>query len=89
MKLTTLFNPVSKKQGVRTKLLLVMKLTAILLMCVALHVSAASFSQTVTLPRQTASLKTVFKEIKKQTGYFFFYKGQLLQNRPNIEIELQ
>lgn len=66
-----------------------MKLTAILLLYAALHVSAASFSQTVTLPRQTASLKNIFKEIKKQTGYFFFYKGQLLQSRPDVEIELQ
>ena len=89
MKLTTLYNSMGKKWSVRIKFLLVMKLTTILLLCAALHVSAASFSQTVTLPRQTASLKTIFKEIKKQTGYFFFYKGQLLQSRADVEIELQ
>ncbi len=74
---------------VRIKFLLVMKLTAILLLVGAMHLSAASFSQTVTLSRRTTSLKNIFKEIKKQTGYFFFYKGQLLQGKPEIEIELQ
>ncbi|WP_343524875.1 SusC/RagA family TonB-linked outer membrane protein [Pedobacter sp.] len=64
-----------------------MKLTAILLLVGALHLSAATFSQTVTLSRRKASLKQVFKEIKKQTGYFFFYKGQLLQDKPEVTVE--
>jgi len=73
---------------VKIKFLLVMKLTTILLLVGALHVSAATFSQTVTLSRRTTSLKQLFKEIKKQTGYFFFYKGQLLQDKPDVTIEL-
>lgn len=64
-----------------------MKLTAILLLAGALHLSAATFSQTVTLSRRKTSLKQVFKEIKKQTGYFFFYKGQLLQDKPDVTVE--
>jgi TonB-linked SusC/RagA family outer membrane protein len=64
-----------------------MKLTTILLLVGALHVSAATFSQTVTLSRRKTSLKQVFKEIKKQTGYFFFYKGQLLQDKPDVTVE--
>ena len=89
MKLTTLYNSVCKMRSVKTKLLLVMKLTAILLLTAALHVSAASYSQTVTIPRQTSSIKKILKEIKKQTGYFFFYKGDVLQNKQDVEIELQ
>lgn len=72
---------------VKIKFLLVMKLTTILLLVGALHVSAATFSQTVTLSRRKTSLKQVFKEIKKQTGYFFFYKGQLLQDKPDVMVE--
>jgi TonB-linked SusC/RagA family outer membrane protein len=72
---------------VKIKFLLVMKLTTILLLVGALHVSAATFSQTVTLSRRKTSLKQVFKEIKKQTGYFFFYKGQLLQDKPDVTVE--
>jgi len=64
-----------------------MKLTTILLLVGALHVSAVTFSQTVTLSRRKTSLKQVFKEIKKQTGYFFFYKGQLLQDKPDVMVE--
>jgi TonB-linked SusC/RagA family outer membrane protein len=72
---------------VKIKFLLVMKLTTILLLVGALHLSAATFSQTVTLSRRKTSLKQVFKEIKKQTGYFFFYKGQLLQDKPDVSVE--
>ncbi|MBB6238319.1 TonB-linked SusC/RagA family outer membrane protein [Pedobacter sp. AK013] len=64
-----------------------MKLTTILLLVGALHLSAATFSQTVMLSRRKTSLKQVFKEIKKQTGYFFFYKGQLLQDKPDVMVE--
>ncbi|WP_293741155.1 SusC/RagA family TonB-linked outer membrane protein [uncultured Pedobacter sp.] len=64
-----------------------MKLTTILLLVGALHLSAATYSQTVTLSRRKTSLKQVFKEIKKQTGYFFFYKGQLLQDKPEVTVE--
>jgi len=64
-----------------------MKLTTILLLVGALHLSAATFSQTVTLSRRKTSLKQVFKEIKKQTGYFFFYKGQVLQDKPDVTVE--
>ncbi|WP_244215221.1 SusC/RagA family TonB-linked outer membrane protein [Pedobacter miscanthi] len=64
-----------------------MKLTTTLLLVGALHLSAATFSQTVTLSRRKTSLKQVFKEIKKQTGYFFFYKGQLLQDKPDVTVE--
>ncbi|MEH3112434.1 SusC/RagA family TonB-linked outer membrane protein [Pedobacter terrae] len=87
MKLTTLYNPVCDMRRVKIKILLVMKLTTILLLVGALHLSAATFSQTVTLSRRKTSLKQVFKEIKKQTGYFFFYKGQLLQDKPDVTVE--
>ncbi|MFC3559239.1 SusC/RagA family TonB-linked outer membrane protein [Pedobacter jamesrossensis] len=66
-----------------------MKLTIILLLAGALHLSATTYSQTVTLSRRTSSLKNIFREIKKQTGYYFFYKGQLLQGRPEVMIELK
>lgn len=54
-----------------------MKLTTILLLIGTLHLSAASFAQTVTISRHNASLETLFKDIKKQTGYTFFYTGKI------------
>ena len=65
-----------------------MKLTATLLLFGALHLSASSFSQTVTLSGRPSSLQKVFKEIKRQTGYFFFYKGQMLQNKSDVRVSV-
>jgi len=66
----------------------VMKITAILLLIACLHVSARSLGQEVSLSLKDASLENVFKEIRKQTGYNFFYKDEwLLQtNRVTIDV---
>lgn len=54
------------------KVLLVMKLTAFLIMIVLVQASAKSYSQ-ITLNEKHAPLEKVLKQIKKQTGYTFFY----------------
>ncbi len=63
--------------GGRSKLYVVMKLTTILLLVAVLHVSAASYSQTVTIVKNNTTLENLFKEIKHQTGYLFFYSGKV------------
>ena len=75
MKLTFLYKPVCEIRKVKYKLLIVMKLTAILLLIGAMHLSAATYSQKVSVSRRNATLETVFQDIKKQTGYLFFYKA--------------
>jgi TonB-linked SusC/RagA family outer membrane protein len=77
MKLTSLYNPAWIMRRVKCKFLIVMKLTSILLLIGTLHVTAASFSQTVTINRKNTSLETVFKDIKKQTGFLFFYNEKV------------
>ncbi|MBE9600341.1 SusC/RagA family TonB-linked outer membrane protein [Pedobacter sp. MC2016-24] len=89
MKLTFLYNPVFQIQQVKYKLLLVMKLTAILLLIGTLHLSAASFSQTVTISRKNATLATILKEIKQQTGYLFFYTGKVKTSDQRLNVELK
>lgn len=59
------------------KILRVMKLTFILLIVLILNASAESFSQKVTYSAENVSLETVFKVIKKQTGYGFFFQEEL------------
>ncbi|WP_431200588.1 hypothetical protein ACRQ5D_23870 [Mucilaginibacter sp. P25] len=54
-----------------------MKLTTILLLVGVLHLSAASYSQTVTISGKNKSLESVFKDIKQQTGYLFFYSEKV------------
>ncbi|HTI92342.1 MAG TPA: carboxypeptidase-like regulatory domain-containing protein, partial [Puia sp.] len=63
-----------------------MRLTALILLITCLHVSAAGWAQKVTLNEREASLKKIFKEIKQQTGYVFFYKAGLLDNSHPVSI---
>ncbi|QTE59015.1 carboxypeptidase-like regulatory domain-containing protein [Mucilaginibacter rubeus] len=77
MKLTFLYNAVCAIRGVKCKFLLVLKLTTILLLVGVLHLSAASYSQTVTISGKNKSLESVFKDIKQQTGYLFFYSEKV------------
>src|ERR1700743_2731993 len=55
------------------KLLWAMRFSFIFLLFVALHVSAAVFSQTVSISGKELTLSRIFEEIKTQTGYNFFY----------------
>nr|WP_121271499.1 SusC/RagA family TonB-linked outer membrane protein [Pedobacter schmidteae] len=51
------------------KLLLVMKLIVILLTACILQVSATGFAQKLTYSQKNATLKQVFNEVRKQTGF--------------------
>jgi TonB-linked SusC/RagA family outer membrane protein len=77
MKLTFLYDAVCSIRMVKYQNLLVLKLVTILLLVGALHVSAASYSQTVTLTERGKSLEAVLKNIKQQTGYLFFYNDMV------------
>ncbi|NII23444.1 SusC/RagA family TonB-linked outer membrane protein [Pseudoflavitalea sp. X16] len=70
-------------------ILLAMKITAVILLVACLHASAGSYSQSVTLKADNMPLKEVLSEVKKQTGYsFFFKKGSLDQTRP-VTLQVQ
>jgi len=71
-----------------SKLFLVMRLTAILLTVACLQVSAGGYSQKVTLSAKKQSLETVFKEIKTQTGYVFWYKLDMLKHANKVTISV-
>ena len=71
------------KGGYLTKTLLIMKLTAILLLTFCLGAFASGRAQEVTLSETNAPLKRLFEEMRKQTGYFFFYDlKEIKQSRP-------
>lgn len=71
------------------KLLLVMKLTAILTLVFTLQLSAKTYSQTVTISGKHLSLYEVFNAISKQTGYEFVYDAKLLDSKGAININAQ
>jgi TonB-linked SusC/RagA family outer membrane protein len=70
----------------RKKLLRTMKLTAIFMLLACLQVSAAGHSQTVTLSGKALHLENVFKEVRKQTGYFFLYPTGALQKAKRVNV---
>lgn len=65
-----------------------MKLTVLILTISIVHASASVFAQRVTLNFNKAPLTRVFKEIRKQTGYDFFYTDELLEQAKPVTIHL-
>jgi len=67
-----------------------MKLTAILILTISLQGFAKGLhSQNVSLDVKNVSLKKVFKEIQKQTGYYFFYSVESLEKADRVSIRIQ
>src|SRR5580700_4874201 len=65
-----------------------MKITTFILLAAILHVSAAGYSQTVTLSEKNASLEKVFRAIYWQTGYQFVYNDETLKGAKPVTIEV-
>ncbi len=70
------------------KTLLVMKLSAAILLCACLQVSARGFSQPITLSGKNIPLEQVFRSIEKQSDYVFFFEYNLLERSHNININV-
>ncbi|MBL7726374.1 MAG: SusC/RagA family TonB-linked outer membrane protein, partial [Dinghuibacter sp.] len=66
-----------------------MKLTTVLLIAACMQVSASGFSQKVTLKENNATLQKIFSEIRKQTGYQFFYADEALVSAKNVSINIK
>ena len=71
-----------------SKTLLVMKFTAIILLAACLQVSATGNSQTVTLSENNTSLEKIFRKVKVQTGYDFWYESKLLKHAKKVDIHV-
>lgn len=71
-----------------TQLLRVMKLTAVLLLAAFLQVSANGYSQRVTLNLENVSLEKVFKEIKKQSDFYFLYNNGELKKVGKVSVHV-
>ncbi|HEY0271701.1 MAG TPA: carboxypeptidase regulatory-like domain-containing protein [Chitinophaga sp.] len=71
------------------KLLCAMRLSFFLMLGTALHLSAASYSQQVSLTARDLPLEKVFSIIEQQTGYSFIYNDQLIVNSGTVSVNLQ
>lgn len=66
-----------------------MQLATIFIVAACLQVSAAGYSQKVTLNKNNVSLQKVFEEIRKQTGYNFFYADEVLKSSQNVTVNIK
>lgn len=72
------------------KLLITMKLTAILLCVSLLKVSAGELkAQTLNLNFKSTPLQKVFDEIERQSGYSFLYGKRMLQSAAPVSLDLR
>jgi len=71
-----------------TKTLLIMKFTAIILLTASLTASAEGVSQ-ITIAEKKISLQKVFAQIEKQSGYYFLYDYDLLQQQGKITVDIR
>ncbi|MFD0765384.1 TonB-dependent receptor [Mucilaginibacter lutimaris] len=71
-----------------SKIILVMKLTAILIIAALTNVSAKTFSQTVSMRQKNASVEKVLRLIEKQTGYHFMYDKNDVSKAGGINIDV-
>src|SRR6266852_8931448 len=69
-------------------ILLAMRMTVILLTVACLQVSAGGYSQKLSLSVKKQSLESVFREIKQQTGYVFWYKLDMLKQAKKVTIRV-
>ncbi|MBI5372064.1 MAG: SusC/RagA family TonB-linked outer membrane protein [Sphingobacteriales bacterium] len=66
-----------------------MKLITVLLVAACLQVSASGYSQKVTIKGENLTLRKVFDEIRKQTGFHFFYADEILSTAKNVTVDIK
>jgi hypothetical protein len=71
------------------KFLLIMKLTIFLITAAIMQVSATTFAQKLNLKQKGVTLKQVFKDIKKQTGYDVLYQRDKLNDNQKINADFK
>ncbi|MFS2186790.1 TonB-dependent receptor [Mucilaginibacter sp. Mucisp84] len=70
------------------KLLLVVKITTLVLLVAIMQVSASSYAQRINLSETNVSLKKLFKEIRKQSGYNFIYTESMMKGAKSVDIHV-
>ncbi|WP_212003247.1 SusC/RagA family TonB-linked outer membrane protein [Chitinophaga sp. HK235] len=68
---------------------LLLKLFAVLLLCLSLQVNAGVAAQKVSLKASNITLEEVFGVIKKQTGFYVLYNPDLLKGIAPVTIDAQ
>ena len=81
------FLPLRRRKG-KFNVCLVMRLTALLLLVGAMHVSASSMAQTkVSLTMRNATVQEVFQRLESMTEYTFLYKLDLVKDCGRVDVD--
>lgn len=66
-----------------------MRLTTVILIASLMQVSASTFGQLITISQKNVPLEAVLKEIRRQSGYDFYYDGKTVPAdlRTNISVK--
>jgi TonB-dependent SusC/RagA subfamily outer membrane receptor len=72
-----------------TKLLLVMRISAIFILGVSLHVSANSFSQSITISAKKITIEKAFRLIEQQTDFSFLWNESVLDKSRVISLDVK
>jgi TonB-dependent starch-binding outer membrane protein SusC len=72
-----------------SKMLRIMKLTAILLLTTCLHVAAHTTGQTITISAKNKPIKEVLAAIEKQSGLSFVYEKDLINKAVPVSVEVK
>lgn len=88
MELLGTFKVPCKGGRMQRKLLLIMRLTAILTLVFTLQLSAKTYSQSVTIKGKHLPLYDVFNSISRQTGYEFIYDEKLLEKAAPVNLNM-
>lgn len=71
------------------KLIVIMKLVAVLVFISAFSVSASTFSQTLTISKKAMDLPSFFKLVNEQTGYAFVFNKDILETAKPINLNVK
>jgi len=89
MNLNTLFKSGLHSTRLTQKLIRVMKITTLLMIIGLSQVSAAVYSQQITLKEKNVSLDKALKDIKEQSGYQLFYEEGALLAPVTVSLDLK
>lgn len=77
-----------RPSGIGSLFLLRMKFTIILLFTI-FQVNAASYGQKITLNLKNANIEHVFKMLRSQSGYNFYYPNEIIANARPVSLSVQ
>lgn len=66
-----------------------MRLTTVILLASLMQVSAATFAQRITMTAKNVSLSAVLKEVRKQSGFDFYYDNKIIPKDHKISISVR